>query len=240
MVSNAPPAASFRGVAARTGRELSPRRPQISRQFLEEHRRRRYVEAAAELLHEFGREGPTVTNIVRMAGTARNSFYEVFGGAEDCIAYGIGAVVEELFATLAAQDGEGEWLGELDEAISGFYGAVAAEPILAELFLIHAASSRVEEGRSAARAGAEHFVDLLARGRAEAEAQGRRPLPAPAEEYFSRAIVSVAAGRVRRADLDALPEESRPMAALVGGFYLGPAAAEEILSGPTAGSVARR
>src|ERR1700729_2596665 len=114
-----------------------PRRPpQIPRQFLEDYRRRRYVDAVAELLHEFGREGPTVTNIVRMAGTARNSFYEVFRGAEDCIAYGIGIAAREVLATLEGQDGEGEWLTEVHEAISGFYGSVVAEPMLAELFLV--------------------------------------------------------------------------------------------------------
>jgi AcrR family transcriptional regulator len=208
-------------VIARPVRKPPPRRPQISREFLEKHRRRRYVEAAAELLHEFGRQGPSVANIVRMAGTARNSFYEVFASGEDCIAYGIGVAVEELFATLDAQDGKGEWPAELRESISGFYGAVAADPVLAELFLIHSAASRLDHGRTSARAGAARFGDLRRRGRAEAEIRGGRPLPASAEEYFSRAIVSLAARRVRAPEVEALSHESGPMAALVVGFYLG-------------------
>jgi AcrR family transcriptional regulator len=100
-------------------KELPTRRPRISRDFLEDYRRRRYVDATAELLHEFGRQGPSVTNIVRLAGTARNSFYEVFSGAEDCIAYGIDLAATDLFATLEAQDGEGEWTDEVGEAIAG-------------------------------------------------------------------------------------------------------------------------
>jgi AcrR family transcriptional regulator len=209
------------------------RRPQISREFLERYRRRRYVDAAAELLHEFGREGPTVTNLVRLAGTARGSFYEVFGSAEDCIAYGIAVAVEELFATLAALDGEGEWLEELHEAIAGFYVAVAAEPTLAELLLIHSAASRVDHGQAAARAGAAQFAELLRRGRAEAEAQGRRPPPDSAEEHFAGAIISLATRRVRGA-AETLPGEGRAVAALVGGFYLGPEAADQIRTGPVA------
>jgi AcrR family transcriptional regulator len=208
----------------------SSRRPQISREFLEEHRRRRYVEATAELLHEFGREGPTVTNIVRLAGTARNSFYEVFRSAEDCIGYGIAVAAQELLAPLGSEDGEGEWTTEVHAAISGFYGVVAADPILAELCLVHSAASRVEHGRSAARAGPERFAGLLRRGRIEAEGRERRPLPATAEEYFSQAIVSLATRRVMdEARVAALPQESGPMAALVVGFYLGSEAGDRLL-----------
>jgi AcrR family transcriptional regulator len=173
------------------------RRPRISREYLEEHRRRRYVEAVAELLHEFGRQGLSVSNIVSVAGTARNSFYEVFSGSEEFIAYGIEVAVGDLFAVLDAQDGEGDWLSEVGEAIAGFYGTVAERPLLAERFLIHSASSRVDRGRTATLAGVERFATLLVRGRAEAGVAGRGAPPASAEEYFSRAIVSLAARRVR-------------------------------------------
>jgi AcrR family transcriptional regulator len=209
--------------------ETFARRPRISREYLEQHRRRRYVDAAAELLHEFGREGPSVTNIVRLAGTARNSFYEVFGSGEDCIAYGIGVAVEEMFAATGSVDGDGDWPAEVDHAISSFYGAVAANPVLAELFLIHSAASRVEHGRAAARAGVERLTPLFARGRAEAEKRGLR-IPQPlADEYFSRAVVALATRRVRDPEVAALPQESRGVAALVVGFYLGSEPADLLL-----------
>jgi AcrR family transcriptional regulator len=225
-------------MATPPGRPSPSRRPQISREYLEDHRRRRYVDATAELLHEFGREGPTVTNIVRLAGTARNSFYEVFKGGEDCIAYGIGVAAGELFAPLAVLDGDGEWLLEVEEGVAGFYGAVAADPLLAELFLIHAAASRVDHGRAAAGVGVERFTALLGRGRAEAQARGRRALPASTDEYFSRAIVSLAARRIYDGGVEALPDESGGVVAQVGGFYLGPDAADRILAAPAAGSPA--
>jgi AcrR family transcriptional regulator len=217
-----------------TSKDPPPRRPRISQDFLEDYRRRRYVDATAELLHEFGRQGPSVTNIVRLAGTARNSFYEVFRGAEDCIAYGIGLAADELFATLDAQGGEGEWIGEVDEAIAGFYAAVAAEPILAELFLIHSAASRVDSGLAATRAGVERFTDLFERGRAAAEGRGGRQLPAATSEYFALAIISLAARRVRDEEPASLLGEAPAMTALVGGFYLGSEATAEILTGAAA------
>jgi AcrR family transcriptional regulator len=209
----------------------APRRPQISREYLEEHRRRRYVDAVAELLHEFGHEGPTVSNIVRMAGTARNSFYEVFSGAQDCIAYGIGVAADRLLEGLGESDDEGDWPAEVEEAIVGFYGVVAAEPILAELFLIHAPASRVEHGREAARRGAEAFAHLFDRGREEAERRGLRPPPPSAAEFFALAALSLATRRVRGPEVATLPAEARPTAALVVGAYLGPEAADELLAG---------
>jgi AcrR family transcriptional regulator len=220
-------------VQDRSDRQPPPRRPQISREYLDGVRRRRYVDAVAELLHEFGRGGLTVTNIVRLAKTARNSFYEVFSGVEDCVGYGVGTAAEDLFASLEDQDGHGEWLPEVHEAIVGFYAAVAANPILAELFLVHAASARTEHGRAAARAGAERFIPLLRRGRVDAEARQRPPLPSTTEEYFSLAIVARAAQRVRDPEVGALPEEARGLARLVGEFYLGPEAAGQVVDRPT-------
>jgi AcrR family transcriptional regulator len=214
------------------------RRPQISREYLDNHRRDRYVDAVAELFHEFGRGGATVTNVVRLAGTARNSFYEVFGGIEDLVAYAIGVSVQELFVTLSVQEGKGDWPVEVHEAIAGFYGAVAARPLRAELFLIHAPASRIEAGRIAARAGAERFLELLGRGRAEADGRGRRPLPSSAEEYFSGVIVSLAARRIMYPEVQELPGEARGVAALVVGAYLGSEAAGRTLVGEAAQPIA--
>jgi hypothetical protein len=65
----------------------------------------------AELLHGFGREEATVTDLVRVARTARNSFYEVFRSAEDCITHGVCLAAEEIFVSLETEHGEGEWPG---------------------------------------------------------------------------------------------------------------------------------
>jgi AcrR family transcriptional regulator len=207
-----------------------PRRPQISREYLEDHRRRRYVDAAVELLHEFGREGPTVTNLVRLAGTARNSFYEVFRSAEDCIAYGVGLAAEEMFTDLGAQDGEGEWLAEVAAAVSGFYAAVAAQPLRAELLLVHSPGCRPAAGREALPHGIDRFAALLGRGRAESESRGRRPPPPLLDEYLAWVIATPAERRVRGAEVAALPGESRAVTLLVGSYYLGFDAAEESLA----------
>ena len=151
-------------------------RPRVSRDFVEAHRRRRCVDAVAEILHEFGRGGLSVTAVVRLARIARNSFYELFSGIEDCLGYGIGVAEAELFAGLEPLHGEGDWPAELEAGIAAFFEAAAVRPLLAELFLIHAAGSRTDAAQAASRSGGERFVPLLGRGRAAAEALGR-PTP---------------------------------------------------------------
>jgi AcrR family transcriptional regulator len=219
---------TFRGMSVSAPRPST--RPRLYPEFIEEHRRRRYVDAPAEILHEFGRRGLTTTNLVRVAGGARGSFYEVFSGVEDCIAYGIGVAEAQLFTALDDQSGEESWLLELDEAIGAFFTAVASRPLLAELFLIHSAASRTDAGRAAFRSGPERFVPFLRQGRAESEALDRRPPPSLIEECLSRTIVSFAARRVQGPDIEALPTEIRAMTLLAGGFYLGREEAEATLA----------
>ncbi len=204
-------------------------RPRISREFIEEHRRRRYVEATAEILHEFGRRAATATSVIRLAGGARNSFYEVFGSVEDCIAHGIALADAELFEGLDRLSGEDDWLAEVHSAIGAFFDAVASRPLLAELFLIHSAASRTDVGHEAFATGGERFVALIARGGVEAEKRGHRPPPAFLAEGLSRSIVAVAAARVRGPEVESLPAQTGSMTALVGGFFLGSEAAAEVL-----------
>jgi AcrR family transcriptional regulator len=204
-------------------------RPRISREFLDAHRRRRYVEATAEILHEFGRRGATTTNVVSLAGGSRNSFYEVFGSVEDCIAYGIALADAELFEGLDRLGGEDDWLAEVHSAVTAFYEAVASRPLLGSLFLIHSAASRTDVGREASEAGGERFAALIARGSAAAEGLARPRPPEFLAEGLSRSIVALAAARVRGPQVDSLPGEAGSMTALVGGFYLGPEGTAQVL-----------
>jgi AcrR family transcriptional regulator len=196
-------------------------RPQLSRTFIEELRRRRFADAAAEVLHEFGRDGLTVSNLISLAGTARASFYGVFSGIEECLAYTARLADKEVFGALDAQRGEADWPTEVRRAIAGFYEEVSANPLLAETLLVHARSSRTDRGREIGWSVARRFEPLLRRGRGEASARGRR-LPAEAmDAALSGAIVSLATQRVRGADVEELAQESEPTTTLVLGFYLG-------------------
>jgi AcrR family transcriptional regulator len=223
---------TFHAVAKANASGHPSRRPRISRDYVEEYRRRHYVDAVAELLHEFGRQGLSVTNVVRLARTARNSFYERFHSIDDCIAYGGAIALAEYFAAVDAQGGEGVWLAELQRAVTGFYEAVASEPLLAELLLVHCATCKLEQGRRAVRSAEERFAPLLRRGRIEVEERGGRRFPPATEEYFSRVIVTLAVRRIRERTPELLPDDADGILGLVGGFFLDPLEAGRQLDPP--------
>lgn len=205
------------------------RRPEISREFVESHRRQRFVRAAATIAHEEGVRAITATNLCQVARTARNSFYDVFPNVNACLAYGVAEAFEHLFSPLREADGTGEWLREVDAAIAGLYAAAAAEPLLAELFLVHSFGVRVEPGQPDFASGTELLAGLLRRGRGETEAGHHQP-PALSEEYLSQVVVSLAAQKVSWGETESLAAHAREMTLLVGGTYLGPAEAARILA----------
>jgi hypothetical protein len=88
--------------------------------------------------------------------------------------------------------------------------------------LVHCASCRLDGGRDAHRAAQERFMALLGRGRADAEAHGRAPLPPSTEEYFSHAIVSLPTSRLRARNLEGLTAEAGYTARLIEAFYRAP------------------
>ncbi len=200
-------------------------RPTISRDFLERERRRRFVAVAAEIAHEVGLGGVTASLICRRARSAKNTFYELFDSAADCLRFGVDEAAELLFAPVREQSGEGDWLAEVEAAIAGLYEAAAAEPLLAELLLVHSFGVELGPEDRGYDAGVTELSALLERGRAVAAERGL-PEPNPlAEEYLARVVVSLAALKVRQGEADSLPGEVHEMATLVATGYLGAEAA---------------
>jgi AcrR family transcriptional regulator len=206
------------------------RRPLLGREFIEASRRRSFARAAAELAHEFGVHGVTVTLICRTAHSARNTFYEHFENVNACLRYGVREGFEQLFGPLRETDADkDEWLLDVERAIAGIYGAAAAEPLLAEMVLIHSHGVALEPGDPDLDAGVSALAVLLARGRSE-RPQAGEPMPF-AEDYLARVIVFLAALKVRQEEAPALPAETREMALLVGTSYLGIEETARILAG---------
>lgn len=59
-------------------------RPRISGEFLKANQRRRILDGLARSVVECGYPATTVTDIVREAGIARNTFYDCFASKEEC------------------------------------------------------------------------------------------------------------------------------------------------------------
>jgi AcrR family transcriptional regulator len=210
---------------APSGQAPSSSRPTISRDFLERERRRRFVAVAAEIAHEVGLGGVTASLICRRARSAKNTFYELFDSAADCLRYGVVEAEEQVFAPVREQPGDGEWIEEVEAAVAGLYGVVAAEPLLAELLLVHSFGVELRATDRGYDAAVAELSTLLERGRAAAAELGL-PEPSPiAEEYLARVIVSLAALKVRQGEPASLPGEVHEMTVLVVTGYLGPEAA---------------
>lgn len=193
----------------------------ISRDFLELQRRRRFAVAAAEICHEFGLDGITVSTLVQVAGTARNSFYELFANATDCLSFALEEAHETFFAPVrAAADPDGEdWGGRLDAALAELFDLLAADLPAADLYLVHSYGVARGGPGLGPREGASDLERLLQGGR-QAAARIGRELPASAEEYWASAILAVAATAVRhRRTLD-LPGKATALSALVVSSFL--------------------
>jgi AcrR family transcriptional regulator len=195
------------------------RRPVLPREFIEANRRRSFVLAAAEAAHDAGICAVTAGLLCRNARSARTTFYDHFDNVNHCLRYGIKEAVERLFAPVREAGGKGrEWLLEVDRAIAGFYAAAAAEPLLAELLLVHSIAVPLRDGDPDLDTGVDAMAALLVGGRGQIPT-GSAPVPL-AEEYLSRVIISMAVLKLRQGEAETLPALSREMTLLVGDTYL--------------------
>jgi hypothetical protein len=116
---------------------------------------------------------------------------------------------------MASADGGSGWPAVVDAKVEALYASVAANPLLAELCLVHS-YGLLEE---AAGHDFEATVDEVARMLSAARRQeGRRAVPL-LEEYLARAIVSLAASRALQGGVDGLAAERPAMVTLVAASY---------------------
>jgi AcrR family transcriptional regulator len=196
------------------------RRPRISREYLDAYRRRRYFLAAAEVTHEFGRQGLTVTTLCQVAHTARNTFYDAFKSIDDCLEQAVAHAFEQIASPLGAPPGGGEWPAEMVAAVRGFYGRVAEEPLLAELLLVHSFSLK-DGGAEHGFEGVVHSVGkLLEPGRQFGSKLGVEA-PATAEEMAARTLVAAAQQALLAGRTEALPDQARPLLLIAAGGLVG-------------------
>jgi AcrR family transcriptional regulator len=207
--------------ATRNSDEVRNPRPLLSRAYIERHRRRRFVLAAAELAHDQGTAAVTAGKISRRARSSKMTFYDLFGSAEDCLSYGVEEAHELLLAPIREAGHEREWLLEVEDAIAGFATAVATEPLLSELLLVHSfgiESPRAERGYEAS---VDELCALFARGREAAALLGLGDAPPLAEEFLARMVISSASLGLMRPGGPQTPSQRREIVFMIGNTYLG-------------------
>lgn len=184
---------------------MSPNRPELPKEFVARHKRRRMMDAIAELSAERGYEATKVADIVRRAGVARKTLYDNFDGKEDLLLAAIGAAVTEVEERVeeACRATEGVWQNRVEAGLAAFLGFVAERPALARVCMVEALSAT---RTSAARydAALRDFVELLKRS-----TPADTGLPGTIEETLVGGVAWILNQQIRR-DTAAGAEELLP------------------------------
>jgi AcrR family transcriptional regulator len=181
-------------------------RPEISREFIAGHKRRRIMDAIAELTAEQGYDATKIGDIVRRAGVARKTLYDNFEGKEEVFLTTFDAAVEETVRRIEEACGkvEGGWDERLEAGLRAFLGYVAEEPALARMCMIEALSATPAANRRYEDA-VRRFVEMTAQ-----TAPRDDRLPETIEETLVGGVAWIVYQKIRRREtdkaLDLLPE----------------------------------
>jgi AcrR family transcriptional regulator len=204
---------SPRAEAGRQAAAPRPARPELPREFIAGHKKRRIMDAIAELTAEHGYEATKIGDIVRRAGVARKTLYDNFEGKEEVFLAAFGAGVEEAMRRVeeSCAGVEGGWEDRLRAGLDAFLHYVAEQPTLARMCMIEALSATptaVERYEDAM----QRFVELTARNVPHDDR-----LPDTIEETLVGGVAWIVYQQIRRNEAekaeDLLPELSEFMLA---------------------------
>lgn len=141
---------------------MKPTRPELPREFIAVHKRRRMVDAIVELCAEQGYEATKIADIVGRAGVARKTLYDNFDGKEDLFLSAFDLYLGEAKAAVAeaCDSTGGGWQQRIESGLAGLLRFVGEHPTAARLCLVEATSATP---RASARyeAAIADFVALL-------------------------------------------------------------------------------
>jgi AcrR family transcriptional regulator len=184
-------------------------RPELPREFVASRKRRRMMDAIAELTAAQGYEATKIADIVRRAAVARKTLYDNFDGKEDLFLSAVGSTLNEMRVVVEeACEGRG---GSFED------GIVAGLEALLDFIARHPAASRmctveaISATPSSARlydAAMRDFVELMRRSSPD-----EADLPQTIEESLVGGVAWILQLQIRRGEAeragDLLPELSQ-------------------------------
>lgn len=213
-------------MAIKSTPRLLPGREQLSREFIVRHQRVRIINALALETSEKGYQRVTVSDIVKRAAIARNTFYENFRSKEDCFLaaqeFAMSAALERVVAAAGELD---DWPRRVRAGLAAFLGYVAEEPALARTCMVESLSA----GPVAVKyyeQSQQTFVSLFRLGR-DVSPRGR-DLPETLEEAIIGGVFWIVYQRLAVAEADAAPQLLPEVVEFALTPYLGAAAARKI------------
>jgi AcrR family transcriptional regulator len=180
----------------------------LPREFIAGHKRRRMMDAMAELCAERGYEATKIADIVRRAGVARKTLYDNFDGKEDLFLTAFTTAQRELTMAVdaACAESDGIWQKRVEAGLAAVLEFFAARPAVARMCMVEALSATPQaSARYDAAVGG--FVELLRRS-----APAESGLPGTIEETLVGGVAWILNQRIRHGDApgltDLLPELS--------------------------------
>ena len=187
---------------------MTPMRPELPREFVAGHKRRRMMDAVAELTADQGYEATKIADIVRAAAVARKTLYDNFDGKEDLFLSAVDSTLNEM--RVAVEEACERTEGPEEQVTAGLEALldyVAEHPAASRMCMVEAISAT----RSSARlydGGMHSFVELLRKS-----ALDRRDLPETIEESLVGGVAWILQQQIRRGEAeqaaDLLPELSQ-------------------------------
>jgi AcrR family transcriptional regulator len=190
-----------------------PVRPALSREFVAVHKRRRIMDAIAELTAEQGYDATKIGDIVSRAGVARETLYDNFEGKEEVFLAAFDTAVDEALQRIEADcaEVEGGWEDRIQAGLASFLRYVAENPALARMCMIEALSA-TQAATERYEAAMQRFVELTKRTVPQDD-----QLPETIEETLVGGVAWIVYQQIRRKEAEKaeelLPELSEFMLA---------------------------
>ena len=190
-----------------------PVRPALSREFVAVHKRRRIMDAIAELTAEQGYDATKIGDIVSRAGVARKTLYDNFEGKEEVFLAAFDTAVDEALQRIEADCAgvEGGWEDRVQAGLASFLRYIAENPALARMCMIEALSA-TQAATEHYEAAMQRFVELTKRTVPQDD-----QLPETIEETLVGGVAWIVYQQIRRQEAekaeDLLPELSEFMLA---------------------------
>jgi AcrR family transcriptional regulator len=148
------PSAGTRSRRGRRPDQLTGGRHGLTAEQVRASQRARIVRAMTAAVGEHGYHGVRVADVVSRAGVSRKTFYELFGGKDDCFGATYGDWMERLLATTFEAFGtQTDWVDQLRAGLTALLGALAREPAAARLCFSEALAAGAATQQRRERAG---------------------------------------------------------------------------------------
>lgn len=191
-------------------------RPELPREFVAGHKRRRMMDAIAELTAEQGYEATKIADIVRRAAVARKTLYDNFDGKEDLFLSAVDATLGEM--RVVVEEACERNTSPEDQVVAGLEALlefIAEHPAATRMCMVESISAT----RSSARlydAGMRDFVHLLRKSALDSS-----DLPDTIEESLVGGAAWILQQQIRRGEAERVGELLPELSQFVLSPYLG-------------------